>query len=261
MVGASRRPSSARPRKATETPAVYHPIVAPRSASPASRTERVAGPPLRAVDGRVPGRRGLATRTRLIECTLDLLSTTRTRDLKVTDITRAAGTSPATFYQYFVDLEAVLLAVAEQTVEEGRALTELIAGRPWKGARGVDSAEQLVDGFLDFWHTHRPALRVIDLLATEGDRRFRHLRTVMLNGMTKAMAAEIADLQGGRGNEVDPMAMAGVLVGMLPHLAGHQSGFEAWDISFDHVRDAMVRLIYWGVNGPAMPARSATSRR
>jgi AcrR family transcriptional regulator len=200
----------------------------------------------------VPGRRGLATRQRLLECTIDLLSSTPYRDLKVTDITRAAGTSPATFYQYFVDLETVLLAVAERTAEEGQQLVGLIAGQRWKGAAGVASAERLVDGFIDFWRTHRPTLRVIDLLSTEGDKRFRHTRVVMLNGMTKALAVEIEAVQGND-SDIDPMAMAGSLIGMLPQMAGHQGGFEAWDISFAHVREAMIRLIYWGVNGPKVP--------
>jgi AcrR family transcriptional regulator len=213
-----------------------------------------SAPPLRAVDGRVPGRRGLATRQRLLECTVDLLASTPYRDLKVTDITRAAGTSPATFYQYFVDLETVLLAVAEQTAADGQQLVGLISGQQWKGAAGVASAERLVDGFIEFWRTHRPTLRVLDLLSTEGDKRFRHLRVVMLNGMTKALAAEIEAAQGSD-CEVDPMAMAGSLIGMLPQMAGHQGGFEAWDISFAHVRDAMIRLIYWGVNGPKVPRR------
>jgi AcrR family transcriptional regulator len=185
---------------------------------------------------------------------MDLLSTTPYRDLKVTDITRAAGTSPATFYQYFVDLETVLLAVAEQTADDGQQLVRLIAGQPWKGAAGVASAERLVDGFLEFWRTHRPTLRVLDLLSTEGDKRFRHTRVVMLNGMTKALAAEIERAQGND-SDVDPMAMAGALIGMLPQMAGHQGGFEAWDISFAHVREAMIRLIYWGVNGPKVPKR------
>src|SRR3954447_3586982 len=109
-----------------------------------------AAAPLRAVDGRVPGRRGLATRRKLIDCTIKLLATTPYRDLKVTDITRAAGTSPATLYQYFVDLEDVLLAVAQQTTEEARQLVELIENRPWKGPNGVRSAEDLVDGFVEF---------------------------------------------------------------------------------------------------------------
>jgi hypothetical protein len=42
---------------------------------------------------------------------------------------------------------------------------------------------------------------------------------------------------------------------MLPQMAGHQGGFEAWDISFAEVRESMIRLIYWGVNGPKMPKR------
>jgi AcrR family transcriptional regulator len=215
-----------------------------------------AAVPLRAVDGRVPGRRGLATRQRLLDCTIDLLGSTPYRDLKVTDITRAAGTSPATFYQYFVDIEAILLAVAEQTVEEGRQLAALIAGRPWKGPAGVTSAEGLVDGFLEFWRDHRSTLRVVDLLSTEGDKRFRHQRVLMLNAMTKALAEEIAELQGdARESGVEPMAMAGALIGMLVNLAGHRAGFEAWDIRFDEVREAMVRLIYWGVTGPKLPRR------
>jgi AcrR family transcriptional regulator len=215
-------------------------------------------PPLRAVDGRVPGRRGLATRKRLVECTIDLLASSSYRDLKVTDITRAAGTSPATFYQYFVDLESVLLAVAEQAVEDGQQLVDLIAGRQWNGAAGVASTEALVDGFLDFYRSHRPTLRVVDLLSTEGDRRFRHLRVLILNGMTKAMAAEIRQVQGDADIDaggIDPMAMAGALIGLLPQMAGHQGGFEAWDIPFSHVREAMIRLIYWGVTGPRIPKR------
>jgi AcrR family transcriptional regulator len=225
-----------------------------RSETASGARPKKAAPPLRAVDGRVPGRRGLATRKRLVECTIDLLANTSYRDLKVTDITRAAGTSPATFYQYFVDLESVLLAVAEQAVEEGQQLVDLISGRQWAGAAGVASAEELVDGFLDFYRTHRPTLRVVDLLSTEGDRRFRHLRTLILNGMTKALAAEMEKVQG-KGAEVDPMAMAGALIGLLPQMAGHQGGFEAWDIPFPHVREAMIRLIYWGVTGPKIPKR------
>jgi AcrR family transcriptional regulator len=212
-----------------------------------------AAAPLRAVDGRVPGRRGLATRRKLIDCTIKLLATTPYRDLKVTDITRAAGTSPATLYQYFIDLEDVLLAVAEQTAQEALQLVDLITDRPWKGGGGVRSAEELVDGFLAFWRSHRPTLRVVDLLSIEGDKRFRHQRVVMLNAITKSLAEEIRRLNPN--STVDPMAMAGVLVGLLAQVSGHQSGFEAWDIKFSDVRESMIRLIYWGVTSPRVPNR------
>ena len=67
---------------------------------------------LRAADGRVPGRRGRATRQRLLDCTGEMLTTTSYRDVKVIDIAREAGTSPATFYQYFADVEAAILVLA-----------------------------------------------------------------------------------------------------------------------------------------------------
>ena len=53
---------------------------------PTDPTDPTESDELRAVDGRVPGRRGLATRARLLEQTRELLYTTSYRDLKVVDI-------------------------------------------------------------------------------------------------------------------------------------------------------------------------------
>ena len=61
----------------------------------AGSTPPAEGPPdidLRAVDGRLPGRRGLATRKRLLAATASLLETTGYRDLKVVEVAREAGT-------------------------------------------------------------------------------------------------------------------------------------------------------------------------
>lgn len=212
---------------------------------------------LRAADGRVPGRRGLATRQRLLDTAAVLLATTSYRDLNVTDITRKAGTSPATFYQYFDDIEAVVLAVADETADRGAELAHLIEGQPWKGAAGWRSAHGLVDDFLDFWLANQPVLRVMNLLTEEGDERFRVARVRMLNAVTRALATAIEDTRGRRSekDDVDPMAMAGALVAMVAHVAAHQDGFDAWQISMGQVREAMARLVYSGVIGPKMPKR------
>ena len=210
---------------------------------------------LRAADGRVPGRRGRATREKLLECATGLLATTPYRDLKVTDITRDAGTSPATFYQYFVDIEAAVLAIAERTGEEGAALAHNLDGRSWKGAAGWQAAEELVDGFLDFWERHGPVMRVVWLLTEEGDHRFRKARASMLNAVTRALAAAIEDVQGDGKATTEPMAMAGSLVAMLANVAAHQSGFESWQIHIKDVRIAMTTLVYWAVTGPKVPKR------
>ena len=216
------------------------------------KSEAVSVP--RAADGRVPGRRGLATRQKLLDCVCTMLASTPYRDLKVTDITREAATSPATFYQYFVDIEAAVLALAESTADEGAHLADLIDGGQWRGAAGWNGAERLVDSFLEFWASHQPVLRVVDLLTEEGDERFRRARVRMLNALTTALSDCIGEVQGKpAAGDVDPTAMAGALVSMLAHVAAHQSGFEAWDIHMTDVREAMTRLVYWGVTGPKVP--------
>ena len=57
------------------------------------------------------GRRGEATRQKFLEAVETLLEGGTYRELTVADIARHAGTSPATFYQYFSAAEDAVLAV------------------------------------------------------------------------------------------------------------------------------------------------------
>jgi AcrR family transcriptional regulator len=211
------------------------------------------GEELRAADGRVPGRRGRATRQRLLECTREMLTTTSYRDVKVIDIAREAGTSPATFYQYFADVEAAILVLAEEMAQQGQHLTAIITRASWKGRGAYDTALALVDEFLDFWDVHRPVLRVMDLATDEGDRRFQKIRVRLLNDITTALAevARAAKADGRLPAGLDPMASAGILVAMLAHTAAHQYGFEFWGIRTAKLREAMARQLSWSVTGIA----------
>ncbi len=76
----------------------------------------------------------------------------------------------------------------------------------------------------------------------------------MLNVATRSLAAAIQD-QSKDATADEANAMAGALVAMLTQVASHQRGFEAWDIHMTDVRDAMVKLIYWGVTNPKLPKR------
>src|SRR5438876_5607806 len=196
---------------------------------------------VRASDGRVPGRRGRATRDRLLGCTEDLLEKTSYRDLKVTEIARCAGTSPATFYQYFPDVEAAVLELARALSEEGRALVDLIRDSTWKGTGGYDTALKLTDAFLDLWERHRSILRVVDLATAEGDLHFQNIRTHLLNEVTVALRDVIEGFreQKKQPHDLDPMAQAATLVSMLAHVAAHRYGFEFWGIRSDKMRDSV----------------------
>ncbi|KND36689.1 TetR family transcriptional regulator [Streptomyces acidiscabies] len=206
---------------------------------------------MRTVDGRVAGRRGQATRQKLLDCLSEMLSSSPYRDVKVIDVARKAGTSPATFYQYFPDVEGAVLEIAEQMAAEGAGLTELLEGRSWVGKAGWQTAQELVDGFLEFWRKNEAILRVVDLGAAEGDKRFYRLRMKILNSVNNSLADAVAELQskGKVDKDVNPAAVAGSLVAMLAAVASHQKGFTTWGVKQAELKPNLALLVHLGITG------------
>ncbi|MET8821699.1 TetR family transcriptional regulator [Streptomyces rochei] len=206
---------------------------------------------MRTVDGRVAGRRGQATRQKLLDCLSDMLSSSPYRDVKVIDVARKAGTSPATFYQYFPDVEGAVLELADHMAAESSALAELTAGRSWAGKAGWQTAQELVDGFLDFWKKNDAILRVVDLGAAEGDKRFSKIRMKVLNSVNSSLTESVAELQakGKVDKDVNPAAIAGSLVVMLAAAASHQKGFSSWGVKQGELKPSLALLTYLGVTG------------
>ncbi|WP_031072973.1 TetR family transcriptional regulator [Streptomyces sp. NRRL S-118] len=206
---------------------------------------------VRTVDGRVAGRRGQATRQKLLDCLSEMLSSSPYRDVKVIDVARKAGTSPATFYQYFPGVEGAVLEIAEEMAKEGAALTELVSGRAWVGKAGWQTAEELVEGFLDFWRKNDALLRVVDLGAAEGDKRFYKIRMKILNSVTNSLTDAVKELQskGRVDKDVNPAAIAGALVAMLAAVASHQKGFSAWGVKQAELKPNLALLVHLGITG------------
>ncbi|MFG2886887.1 TetR family transcriptional regulator [Streptomyces sp. NPDC048297] len=206
---------------------------------------------MRTVDGRVAGRRGQATRQKLLDCLSEMLSSSPYRDVKVIDVARKAGTSPATFYQYFPDVEGAVLEIAEQMAAEGAGLTELLEGRAWVGKAGWQTSQELVDGFLEFWRKNDAILRVVDLGAAEGDKRFYKIRMKILNSVNNSLSDAIAELQakGRVDKDVNPAAVAGSLVAMLAAVAAHQKGFQTWGVKQAELKPNLALLVHLGVTG------------
>lgn len=206
---------------------------------------------VRTVDGRVAGRRGQATRQKLLDCLRDMLSSSPYRDVKVIDVARMAGTSPATFYQYFPDVEGAVLEIADDMAKDSAALSGFVTDRSWAGRAGWTSAEQLVDGFLAFWRKHDAILRVMDLAAAEGDKRFARVRTKVLAPVTTALQDTIKDLQakGRVDKSISPGAVAGSLVSMLAAVASHQKAFSGWGVKQAEIKPNLAVLVHLGVTG------------
>jgi AcrR family transcriptional regulator len=206
---------------------------------------------VRTVDGRVAGRRGQATRQKLLDCLSEMLSSSPYRDVKVIDVARKAGTSPATFYQYFPDVEGAVLEIAEQMATEGAGLTELLEGRSWVGKAGWQTAQELVDGFLEFWRKNDAILRVVDLGAAEGDKRFYKIRMKILNSVNNSLVDAVTELQskGRVDKDVNPAAVAGSIVAMLAAVASHQKGFQTWGVKQAELKPNLALLVHLGVTG------------
>jgi AcrR family transcriptional regulator len=202
-----------------------------------------------ALDGRALGKRGAATRRRLLDATGDLLESNGLRDLRVVDIAREVGTSPATFYQYFRDVEEAVLALAETVGEQTAPLVDLLEVS-WSGAIGLDHARHLVDGFLLYWDDHRAVLRTRNLAAQEGDQRFRDVRNASLQPITQGLARKVAE------NAVDgiaPYAAAAALVAMMERMAAFHTDLEPYGASRADVVETTARIVFQTVTGRPVP--------
>jgi AcrR family transcriptional regulator len=205
---------------------------------------------LRAVDGRVPGRRGRATRDKLLLATADLLDKISYRELTVVEIAKRAKTSTATFYQYFPDVQAAMVELARELTAEAPLIVDIISGSDWK-AKGDEAACKLVDAFVDLWDRHHAILRVVDLATAEGDLRFRNIRTHLLSQVTDALRDAIVrtSRRSSGGTKFEPRAHAAAIVSLLAHVAEHRYGFEFWGIKLDDMRASTAHLVAAGING------------
>ena len=195
----------------------------------------------RAADGRVPGVRGLATRRKLLAATVELIDSHGYRNVKVVDIARHAGTSPATFYQYFPDVQsAVLVSCAETTEAGAQHFAELADQLASSSAEPAAVIRELATSVISFWNEHRSLLRVMDLSALEGDERFRDLRIWMMNGVTTALQ-ERAAAAGMDARQTK--AVAAVVVSMMSHVAAYHPGLLDWGVRTEDLTSVMATMV------------------
>ncbi len=198
-----------------------------------------------ALDGRSLGHRGAQTRARLLDATARLLEDNGLRELRVVDIARAVDLSPATFYQYFADVEAAVLALSIAVGEETSSLSGLLA-EDWIQPNGLTFARQLVEDFITNWDEHRAVLRTRNLAAQEGDERFRAVRNESLRPLTEGIGAKVAARSD---SGLSPYAAAAAMVSMLERMAAFHSDLEAYGTSRADVVETTARILHHTATG------------
>ena len=210
-------------------------------------------PDVIATDGRVIGERAIRTRARLLEATAALVREHGALDVRVMDVAREVGTSPATFYQYFADVEDAIAAIATELVAQAEPLSRLV-GADWSGPDGRDLARAFVADYVSFWDRNGPILRVMLLRADERDPRFRGIRRdynapFMTNMVAKVRAAQAA---GRLTPSLDAEATAGAMLAVLDRLPNFRQGFEKRGTSRDAMIETVALLLRSSLDGEAL---------
>ena len=203
--------------------------------------------------GRPLGPRAQNTRVRILDATVELLGEKPMRDLRVIDIARRIGSSPATFYQYFKDVEDVVLHLASRVSEFTPEIVELISG-DWTGRAGHERGRKLALVVIGHWDRYAPILRVRNNACDEGDAAFRELRMSAMMPLVHAFAdmieasqncvanaeSENGEWQGGR---LHPMMAAVALASVLERLAMYHVSIEELAGSREQLIETLATLL------------------
>jgi AcrR family transcriptional regulator len=199
--------------------------------------------------GRVLGPRAQTTRQRLLEATTGLLEEKSLRELRVADIARQVGTSPATFYQYFKDVEDAVLCLTRQASDEMPGLLEHLGG-DWAGEGGLERARRIASAFVDHWDRHRAVLRIRNTASDEGDARFQEVRNQAMQPVLMALARQMKRQRGDApATGEHPLAAAAGLAAILERLAAYHRELEVFGVTRDDLVETSARIVHRTVTG------------
>jgi AcrR family transcriptional regulator len=195
--------------------------------------------------GQTIGAKGLRTRQKLINVTVELLETHGLRDLTVAEIARVAATSPATFYVYFEGVPEVVLAALDQTMQSAPDLMAMLDGDLADGGE-MDRTREFVELYCAYWWGYRTIFRCRNLAAEEGDARFLAARRSAVAPLMAALSKRIkAAQQDGRlPTHLEPRASAGAILTLIERLAAVGPMTPAQPgINFESLKDSAAFMI------------------
>ncbi len=177
------------------------------------------------------------------------------RDLRVIDIARRIGSSPATFYQYFKDVNDVVLELATEVSEFTPEMIKLIHG-DWTGRVGYERGLRLANLVSDNWDRYGAILRIRNNAAMEGDPAFREVRLKAMLPLVMAFSEVIkaAHGNGAHGSEgsedsewlgghTRPLAGAMFMFAALEGMAIHLDIFEKRFGPMGEGREALIETV------------------
>ena len=204
----------------------------------------------KATDGRVIGTRAAQTRLRILDATKKLLDNRGVLEIKVVDITREVRMSPATFYQYFPGVNEAILALADEAATDARSVVHLLE-LEWTPANALEHAHDFTKAYVDYWQDHQSVLRARNLLAEEGDVKFREARTRDQLEYIRPLIQRIESGQkaGRIAAELHPYAAAAAMMAMLDRLVAYLTELGRRGVSRTDMENTIARILVQTVTG------------
>jgi len=137
------------------------------------RSARLPAPLVKARDAAALGRKGSDTRRRLLEAARALLKSHSYVELTSIAISLAAGRSAPTFYNYFADVNELILALCDEATDDFDRVMDSL--RIDEGA-ALEVAERFIDAYNDYWEVHDAILSIRNLESDRGNVRYRAMR-------------------------------------------------------------------------------------
>jgi AcrR family transcriptional regulator len=192
--------------------------------------------------GLVPGRKGQATRARLLAEVEKRCLVTHHRNVTVNDIAEAAGTSPATFYHYFPDVATAVAEVATNQLADFDVVLHL-AREVVRRDADMDSCRDLVAGYFTYWESRPGLLMALAESAVDEDPRFFRVLLRALFSLTHTLAPAI--------RSGSAPGIAGSLIVMMTQSAARRDGFARDGVPYDALIDSQARIIRAALSVPA----------
>jgi AcrR family transcriptional regulator len=195
--------------------------------------------------GQTMGAKGRNTRLRLMQAASTLLGAGPLSGLRVAEIAAAAGTSTAAFYRYFAGTADIALAIAEGCTQSTEPLLQM-AGADWPEHQADQRAETFVETYFRTWESNAAILRMRNLAAEEGDRRFYAAREKAVRPLQDALANRLqrAQRKGQVPDYLVPQAAAGALIALLERMAAiARQPHEPPSITYDTLVQATAYIL------------------
>lgn len=167
-----------------------------------------------ALDDELPqdslGQKGASTRGRLMASARRLLSERSAVGLTSSAIAQGAGVSAASFYNYFVNVEAIIHALCIEAAAEKSGIVDAARPLPGDDARAV--ARRVVGAYREHWRTFRPILAVRNMEADRDNTAFQLLRRSFINTIIDSLVEAARTFQPDAGDDATEVLGGRIMV-------------------------------------------------